>query len=648
MPEREMPGPVDNWKSDRSVLYTLPFRGARITGGFWGIHQHINRTVSLAHGYAMLEQAGNFGNLRIAAGMAEGEFMGYWFADSDVYKWLEAVGWELGNGPDPALQEMVDKTIALIEKAQLANGYLDSYFQIKKPEERWTDLSHGHELYCAGHLIQAAVAFQRSVGDKRLLAVALKFVDHIEELFGANGRQETAGHPEIEMALVELFRLTGDERHLDLAQMFIDRRGYNQMRGHAGYGSIYLQDHVPVREADEVVGHAVRQIYLTTGATDLYMERGEEALMEAMLTLWADMTQRKMYITGGLGSRFDGEAFGGPYELPSDTCYTETCAAIASLIWNWRLLLITGEGRYADLFERTLYNGVLSSPGLEGASYLYVNPLQVRGGRYVRASADTGAGEERMRPAWHNCACCPPNVMRLFSSLSHYLATTNESGVQLHQYGTAALNLDLSGEPLLINTTSDYPWDGQIKLNIGQSPSRPWTLSLRLPSWCKNYALTLNGAELPATLDEHGYLNIERTWQANDALVFDLEMEPQFLAPNPRIDALRGTVALQRGPLIYCLESHDQPDDIDLLDIEVVTTKTLTSTATDSLGGIVSVTLPGRVVTSIWEENLYRSLDELAEEESRALELTAVPYFVWGNRGMQSMRVWIPKASQGD
>lgn len=249
-----------------------------------------------------------------------------------------------------------------------------------------------------------------------------------------------------------------------------------------------------------------------------------------------------------------------------------------------------------------------------------------------------------MRPAWHNCACCPPNVMRILSSLSHYLATTTETGVQLHQFATATINVNLFGEPVTIDLKTDYPWDGQVALKVTETPSMPWTLSLRVPKWCKAYTLAVNGDDITLPLDENGYLNLGREWQANDALVLELEMEPQFIAPDPRIDALRGTVALQRGPLIYCLESHDQPGDIDLLDVEVMTTKALAPSAVDDLGGIVSVTLPGRAVTSIWANNLYRPLDELPHEQSHAVELTAIPYFLWGNRGMQSMRVWIPKA----
>ncbi len=639
-------GPVDNQKSKESLLHTLPYAAVQITDGFWANTQKTNRDVSLSHGFSMLEKAGNFKNLRIAAGNDKGEFAGFWFADSDVYKWLEAVAWELGRAPDAKLQAMGDEAIALVEQAQEANGYLNSYYQIVKPDERWTDLAHGHELYCAGHLIQAAIAYQRALGDERLLHVSLKFVDHIEALFGKNGRSETCGHPEIEMALVELYRVTGEARHLELAQLFIDRRGQNKMRGHAGYGPVYLQDHVPVREADEVAGHAVRQLYLTTGVTDLYMESGEQALLDAMDTLWADMTARKLYVTGGIGSRFDGEAFGSPYELPSDTGYCETCAAIASLMWNWRLLLLTGERRYADLFERTLYNGVLSSPGLEGASYLYVNPLHVRNGRYVRASTDTGTGDEMMRPAWHNCACCPPNVMRIFSSLSHYLATANESGVQIHQYATAQLDVTVQDEPVQLAMESAYPWHGQITFTVNATPSSSWTLLLRLPEWCRQYDLTLNGEVVDSQLGDTGYLMLTRSWQVDDVLRLDLHMESMFIVPHPRIDALRGCVALQRGPLVYAFESQDQSEGIYLEDVQVLTDEDVEETAVSVPIDSIAIQVSGQTIPATWGNALYLPLDQQPQPEAQPVQLNAIPYFVWGNRGMQSMRVWVPQATK--
>ncbi|MCC6603456.1 MAG: glycoside hydrolase family 127 protein [Anaerolineae bacterium] len=641
---KSQPGPVDNRQSKQSTLFTLPLTAVHLTQGFWANAQQTNRTISLGHGYNMLEQSGNFANLRLAAGLAKGAYTGYLFADSDVYKWLEAVGWELGRADDAQLQAMAAEAITLVERAQQPDGYLNSYYQFVLPEKRWTDLDHGHELYCAGHLIQAAVAFQRAVNNGRLLAVALRFVDHLYDLFGPGQREATCGHPEIETALVELYRLTQDPRHLELAQLFIDRRGQNKMRGHAGYGAIYQQDHLPVRQAQEVVGHAVRQLYLTTGVTDLYMESGETALLQAMQTLWDDMTRRKLYVTGGVGARFDGEAFGGPYELPSDTGYLETCAAIASLMWNWRLLLITGGSKYADLFEHTLYNSVLSSPGLEGTSYLYVNPLQVRNGRYVRALVDTGVDEARRRPAWHKCACCPPNVMRLFASLGHYLATANEAGIQIHQFAAASLDLTVNGRSTQLAIATNYPWMGHIEVTVNTTPTEPWTLSLRQPGWCHHAQLTLNGTAIPAEVGENGYLNLTRRWQPGDVLQLELTMDPTFLAPHPRIDALRSCVALQRGPLIYCFESHDQPAGVDLDDVQVRTDEPVAVTAVPLLGGIEAITVPGRMAQLGGAEPLYRRLDEAMEVDWQPVTLTAVPYFVWGNRGMHSMRVWLPQA----
>ncbi len=651
-------GPVDNSRSPHSLWRTLPLRDVAITDGFWAERRRVNREVSLAHGYAQLEATHTLRNLRLAAGLessaalesgagpANGGFVGYWFADSDVYKWLEAAAWELANGDEPLLRTEVDATVALIAAAQQPDGYLDSYFQIAKPGERWTDIDHGHEIYCAGHLIQAAVAMQRALGEDALLAVALRLVDHLYATFGPTGRDETCGHPEIEMALVELYRTTRDPRHLELAQLFIDRRGRNRMRGHAGYGAVYQQDHVPLRAATEVAGHAVRQIYLTTGATDLVMETGEDALLAAMHTLWTDMTERKLYVTGGIGSRFDGEAFGNPYELPTDTCYCETCAAIASLMWNWRLLLLTGDGRYADLFERTLYNGVLASPGLEGRSYLYVNPLLVRGGRYVRASTDTGDGAAMARPAWHSCACCPPNVMRLFSSLQHYLATASPAGVQIHQYAGAALHAALPAGPVALTMQTDYPWQGAIRLRVDAAPGSAWQLALRVPAWAPEAALTINGEPVAAQVAA-GYLHIERAWQAGDVVELTLALAPRWLRPHPRVDAVRGSLALLRGPLVYCFEAQDQAAGVNLLDVQVDPAAPIGEAPGAAPDAGIALELAGFAAPEGAEGELYSFAapgQAVITPAPAAVQLTAIPYYAWGNRGISSMRVWVPVA----
>ena len=366
--------------------------------------------VSLITGYAQLEKSGNFNNLRLAAGAGEGDYRTPMFMDSDVYKWLEAVGYELAADPNPTLEEMANHAIDLLEAAQADDGYLDSYWQVVKPDQRWTDIEHGHELYCAGHLFQAAVAYPRGTGDRRLLDIACRVADNIDGVFGPDKRHSTPGHPEIEMGLIELYRETGEKRYLDLAIFFLDERGQGHLKPiYRWTPTKYYQDHVPVRDASTMEGHAVRQLYLTAGVTDAYLETGEQALFDAMLRQWHDMTERKMYITGGLGALHEGEAFGEPYELPNDSCYCETCAQIASIMWSWRMLLATGESRYADLLEQTLYNGFLSGISLDGQRYFYVNPLLSRGpdrSTTTRSSsAPNGTAAPAARPT--SCACWP-------------------------------------------------------------------------------------------------------------------------------------------------------------------------------------------------------------------------------------------------
>ncbi len=637
-------GPVDTQHSKMTHLKTLPFADVTITGGLWASRQQINHAKSLAHGYAMLAAAGNLRNMRIAAGWEEGDYSGRNFYDENVYKWLEALGWELGRAPTPALQHMADEVITLVAAVQLPDGYINSYYQTVEPGNQWSDLDHGHELYCAGHLIQAAVAFKRAANDDRLLAVARKLADHIDDVMGAGKLDGTSGHPEIETALVELYRETGESRYLTLAQLFIDRRGRNRMRGYAGYGADYHQDHVPVRLADEMAGHAVRQLYLNTGTTDLYMESGETALLDAMQRLWKDMTTRKLYITGGIGSRFDGESFGAPFELPPDTCYCETCAAIGSLMWNWRLLLLTGDSRYADLFERTLFNGVLASPGLDGTSFLYVNPLQVRSGRYVRASTDVSDGAQAGRPQWHYVACCPPNVMRLSASLAHYLATEDTAGVQIHQFAPMHLTAQPAGGPVTLQVETDYPWEGRVQVRVEQGNGSEWTVQLRRPSWCRSATLRLNGDLLHVALQPNGYFAVRRRWEPGDLLELDLAIDAHFVAPNPRIDAVRGCVAVERGPLVYCFEEHDQPGGVNLLDVTVDTSQPITETwAGNLLGGVAQLHVAGCMNAPDAWDTLYLPLSDVSPSSSDKVTLTAIPYFTWANRGMGSMRIWMPR-----
>lgn len=641
-------GPVDNSHSANSSYRVLLNGSVKITNGFWARRQAVNHKVSLKHGYAMLNKAGNLHNLKMAAGLETGSYQGMNFSDETVYKWLEGLGWELGRVPDDELQALANEVISLIAAAQQPDGYLNSYYQVVEPERKWSDLDFGHELYCAGHLIQAAIAFKRAVNDGRLLEIVCRLVNLIEGVFGPGKKEEACGHPGIEMALVELSRLTGEERYLNLAQFFVDQRGKKKMRGVGANGPEYHQDHAAVREVEGVAGHAVRQTYLATAVADLYMESGERALFEASRRLWDDMAQGKLYITGGIGSRYDGESFGETYELPADQCYCETCAAIGSFFWNWRMLLISGESRYADLMERLMYNGILSSPGLDGASFFYANPLVLRNGHYVRLSTNPDKEYKSSgRPEWHSVACCPSNTMRLLASLPNYFATSNEAGIQIHQYSNMEIFHQLrEQDSIALKLETKYPWDGQVKITVMESGEQPWKLALRVPGWCQNFLLKVNDQAGYDSLQK-GYVTVERTWKVGDVVEIEFVMPPFLIEADPRADSVRGCVALQRGPIVYCLEEHDQEPGVNLLDVEIDPFEELTSHWHGNLlGGVMILEGTGHQSDrSDWsEKELYRPLVLRNGNRSsdRKVSLKAIPYYAWGNRGLKSMRVWVP------
>jgi DUF1680 family protein len=451
------------------------------------------------------------------------------------------------------------------------------------------------------------------------------------------------------MALIELYRLTGASRYLDLAKFFIDQRGQDAMKGHRSYGSEYHQDHIPVRQVVEAAGHAVRQLYLASGVTDLYLETGEQSLLDAMLRLANDIIETKLYITGGLGSRFDGEAFGDPYELPPDQCYCETCAAIASFMWNWRMLLVSGDGRYANLMERALYNNILASPALDGQHYFYINPLMLRDAKYLRFSSDLPSKDDLapdQRPEWHDCACCPPNVMRLFSSLTHYLATHDANGIQMHHFAPADIECDLSsGQQVKLNVMTDYPWQGQIRVRIMETGDSPWRLSLRVPDWSRHPILSINGNVMDRSEPVKGYFVLEQRWQAGDCIDLDLQMEPVLVASNPRVDATRDCLAIQYGPIVYCLEDRDQEIKGRLLDMEIdKNLLPMIRWEADLLEGVMVIDAQGQLVDNeTWGGHLYQPAALSDSAIAQPIHLTAIPYYAWGNRGIGGMRVWIPK-----
>jgi DUF1680 family protein len=621
-----------------------PVESGRITGGLWAERRRINREVSVPEAWNRLHEASNFHNLELAAGRSDGAYVNDLpFLDSDVYKWLEAVGWVLAD-PDLAgpsadtLRDQLASTAELLAAVQQPDGYLNSHFQVRYPGERFVQLDWGHELYCAGHLIQAAVAVHRTGGDPELLAIARRVADLVVDSFGTeDGRIDgICGHPEIETALVELYRETGDDRYLTRATYFIDRHGHHLLPD-GRFGRQYWQDHTPVREADAVTGHAVRQLYLLAGVADVYAETGDQSLRQAAERLWAEMVATKTYLTGGIGAHHADEAFGDPYELPSERSYCETCAAIASIMFSQRMLMITGRAEYADLLERTLYNGFLAGTSLDGQSYIYANPLQVRDDH-----VGTGHDQDYARVPWFHCACCPPNVMRLLASLEHYVALAGDTGVVLHQYLTGRSTATTGAGAVTLDVITDYPWDGTVRVTVAATPEAEWELALRVPSWAAGASVSVDGEAVDAQPVD-GWLRLARSWTPGAVVELVLPLTVRFTTPHPRVDAIRGSAAVERGPLVYCLEGVDHEgqrlDDL-LLDPSAEVAEQPGSAA---IGGAVTLRLGGLRRTSQtrgwWPYGSGPAQDLPATEP---VALVAVPYFTWGNREPGAMRVWVP------
>ncbi len=610
-------------------------------GGLLGAWQRRNAEATIPHCVDHLRSEGNLDNLRAAAGAGEHEFRGMWFADSDVYKTLEAAIWRLAAEPgDEAARAFADEATDLLTRAQGPDGYLNSYFTVAAPEKRWREPNWSHELYCAGHLVQAAVAAGRTGVAPELVTVARRFADLLVERFGPGGVAEVPGHPEIETALAELYRLTGHRPYLELALRFIDLRGHGRL-GPGRFGSRYYQDDVPVRDADEVAGHAVRQLYLLCGVVDVAVETGDTTLLDAAERLWDDAFHTRMFVTGAHGSRHREEAYGDRYELPPDRGYAETCAAIASVHLNWRLLLATGRARYADEMERALYNGVAGALAADGRHFFYSNPLQVRTGHH-------GSGEEAAarRLSWYSCACCPPNIARLMASLHGYLATTDDDGLRIHLYASADLSASPAAGPVSVRMRTGYPWQGRVELTVTDAPAgAPWSLTLRIPAWCDpaeggDIRVSVDGAPVPADAED-GYLRLTRTWAPGTTVVLDLGMPVRRVSAHPRVDAVRGCVALTRGPLVYCLEQADLPPGTVLEDVRLDPAAPIA--ANDGTSDIpVVLTTTGSVAPAT--EELYTAGDS-GERPGEPLQLTAVPYFLWGNRSEGPMRVWVPVAA---
>ncbi|MDR6551082.1 beta-L-arabinofuranosidase domain-containing protein [Paenibacillus qinlingensis] len=605
-------------------------------------------------------------NFRIAAGLEEGEFGGFVFQDSDLAKWLEAVGYSLAITADPHLEQLADDLIDVIGKAQHENGYINTYFTIKEPGQAWTNLYEAHELYCAGHMMEAAVAYYEATGKRKLLDIMCKFADYIETVFGHEPGQLRGydGHQEIELALVKLSMATGEERYVKLAQYFIDERGAvpnffveecKQRDGISHWSKkkqpipttaqvAYNQAHKPVREQEVAIGHSVRAVYMYTAMADLARLTGDQELLVACRRLWDNTTKKQMYITGGIGSTHHGEAFTFDYELPNDTVYAETCASIGLIFFAQRMLQLEAKSDFADVMERALYNNVIGSMSQDGKHYFYVNPLEV----WPKAS-ELNPGRYHVkaeRQKWFGCSCCPPNVARLLSSLNRYIYTSSseKNTVYTHLFIGSKARFELAVGEVEFIQHSKLPWEGYVHIELTEAPQEKWTLALRIPAWSRGRAVLKINGTLTTYDTMNGYALIERQWAVGDIVEWEPALEAQLTSAHPQIRANAGKVAIERGPLVYCLEEVD--NKAPLASVSLVTAEKLKAAyEAGLLGGAVSVEAEGLVdEDASWSDDTpYRPLG--LQKAAERVKLKAVPYYLWGNRGVGEMTVWIRQGS---
>lgn len=582
-------------------------------------------------------------NFRIAAGLSEGEFYGMVFQDSDVAKWLEGVAYSLVIKPDKELEARADTIIDIIEKAQQPDGYLNTYFTVKEPEHRWQNLQECHELYCAGHMMEAAAAYYEATGKDKLLQVMERMADHIIGRFGEKKEHGIPGHQEVEIGLMRLYHVTGKEKYRDMANFFIEERGKNphyfaeetKKRGWQHFGMdpenpAYNQAHATVYEQKEAVGHSVRAVYMYTAMAELAASLQNERLKKACEDLWDNLTGRRMYVTGGIGSTVDGEAFTIDYDLPNDTAYAETCASIGVVFFAKKMLSMEADGRYADVMERELYNGIISGMQLDGKRFFYVNPLEVNPGISGVLYGHKHVLPER--PEWYACACCPPNVVRLLTSLGKYAWDETADTIYSHLFIGQRAEL----EKAVVTVESSYPWEGKVSYRIEAGKEKEFTFAVHVPSYVKEAVVTVNGEKvcIPEQLKK-GYLYLKRVWGKDDRIeiTFDMPVRKIYASQKVREDA--GCVALMRGPVVYCFEGADNGELLQSLRIPKQLSAKAVKCEEGVLKGNMLLKLKGIRMTG--SEELYSEEPPRAEET----ELTAVPYYTWGNRGLNQMRVWM-------
>ena len=585
-------------------------------------------------------------NFRIAAGKEEGSHQGFVFQDSDVYKWLEGVAFSLRWHPDPQLEALADSAVATITDAQQEDGYLNTYYSIHGLDQRWTNLQDHHEMYCAGHLIEAAAAYYQTTGKRALLDTATRFADHIDRVIGPEPGKIHGypGHPVIEMALMRLYRLTGEEKYLRLAKYFIDQRGqaplyFEEEAKRGGWKNFweegplswrYYQADKPVREQSDAQGHAVRAVYLYSGMADVARETGDQELAQACRRMWNSITQKRLYITGAIGSSEYGEAFTFDYDLPNDTVYAETCASIGLVFFARRMLKLEKLGKYADVMEQALYNGVISGMQLDGKRFFYVNPLEV-----VPEACREDYHKRHVKPErqkWFGCACCPPNIIRLLASLEDYICDEDKDTLYLHLYTGGAVHSDL----LSLSIESGYPWSGNICLTVEADSREEAALALRIPGWCHTWTLQVN-EEVIRTQPFDGYIFLKRRWHRGDRILLDLDIAVRMIFANPAVREDIGKAALMRGPFVYCLEEADNGSDLHMLrHAPGLHEKTVFEP--ELLGGITALYTDGiRDSREDWGTELYAE----KKPKTETIRLKWIPYYAWANRGIGEMIVWL-------
>lgn len=649
-----------------SKLTPLPLRDIVIDDPFWSGRIQTAREVSIDYMWrALNDQVPDvvpshcIRNFRIAAGLEDGAFEGCRFQDSDLYKWLEAVAYSLETAPDPVLLARAEGAIALVAKAQLPNGYIDTYVTLGGLIP-WSDTCRAHEMYCAGHMMEAAVAWKSATGSGSLLEIARRFADHIDSVFGpeAGKKKGYPGHQEIELGLFKLYRATGEERYLRLAGFFLDERGRQPFyydreqreRVDRGEGAIeyfhdhgpmpysYQQAHLPVREQKEAVGHAVRCVYMCSGMADVGGE-ADETLLDAARTLYDNIVTTQMYITGGIGSMGDGEAFTFPYDLPNDRMYNETCAAIGMMMLSQRLLNLDGAARYADVLERALYNNVMAGLSLDGTGFFYVNPLEMWPERSLRRHDMKDIVPERQ--GWYGCACCPPNILRTLMGLGQYIYSRGESALYVNLYIGSTVSFEVGGQRVSLTQRGDYPRDGRISLTVAAGAETPFALCLRLPGWSGAAALSVNGDAVDAPVRD-GFLVLERTFQSGDTVLLELPVEARYIYCDDRVPYNTGKVALQRGPLVYCAEEADNGPALWNLSLDT-SAPPAEQARPGLLDGVVELTAAGRR-RHLTADNLYTTSAPVTEPAT----IRFIPYYAWGNRGRGEMAVWQRMCTPGD